>query len=630
MPDILKDILKELPDGVIETANFEGANIVLYTKDKNFFLGGEEKIRGIVDTIKKRIELRASESLLMPEEKTETFIKGLVPAEAEITQVIFDVQRSMVVIEAKRPGMAIGKGGEMLKNIKKDTFWTPVIQRSPAIRSKIIEAIRQVLYVNDNYRKKFLNAVGKKIYKEWNPEKREEWIRITFLGGARQVGRSCLLLQTPESKILLDCGIDIASQGKDRFPSLTIPEFNIKEIDAIILSHAHLDHSGLVPYLYKMGYRGPAYMTAPTRDVVALLALDMIGVSYKKATAPLYSSSDIKEMIKHSVCLEYGAVTDIAPDVRLTLYNAGHALGSSMVHLNIGNGLHNLLYTGDMKFGVTESMEKAEINFPRLESVIIESTYGGREDILPGRKECEDKLMETVKKTMERKGKVLIPVLGVGRAQEVMLMIERAIREGRFPPKIPIYVDGMVWDVTAIHTAYPNFLNNSVKSRIFMDENPFSEEIFKRVGSPTERKEVVEGGPCVIIATSGMLVGGASVEYFRELADSARNTIIFVCYQGAGSFGRQVKEGLDEARFDVEGREEIVKIKLEIVPIDGLSGHSGRNQLLSFIGSIKPTPKKIIINHGEQSKCLDLASSLYKMYHIETIAPRNLETIRLK
>lgn len=629
MPDILKDILKELPSSISE-ANFEGANIVLYTKDRDFFLTGEEQIRRVVDKIKKRIELRSDESLLMSQEKTESFIDGIIPKEAEIVKTIFDVQRSIVVIEVKKPGLAIGKKGELLHDIKKQTFWTPQIQRSPAIESKITDTIRQVLYVNDAYRRKFLNSIGKKIYKEWNPEKREEWVRITFLGAGREVGRSCLLLHTPESKILLDCGINTAAQDKDKFPYLNVSEFDIKQLDAVILSHAHLDHSGLVPYLYKMGYRGPIYMTTPTRDISALLALDFIGVAYKQAAMPLFSQSDVKEMVRHSICLDYGEVTDIAPDVRLTFYNAGHALGSAMVHLNIGNGLHNLLYTGDMKYGATKALEACAISFPRLETVIIESTYGGKDNVLPSRQECEQQLIEAIKRTIERKGKALIPSLGVGRGQEEMLILEDAMRQGLLP-NVPIYVDGMVWDITAIHTAYPNFLAGGVKNRIFKDENPFASDIFKRIKGPAERKEVVEGGPCIIVATSGMLTGGASVEYFRELADSKRNSIIFTCYQGPGSLGRQVKEGLKEATLTgEEGRQESFQINLEVVAIDGLSGHSSRNQLLSFINYIQPQPKKIIINHGEQSRCLDLASTLYKMYHIETVVPRNLETVRLK
>ena len=629
MADIISSILKELPD-VIGNASFEGANIVLYTNDKEFFLDSEEKIKAIVNRIKKRVELRADESALLDKEKTEKFIREIVPAEAEITDIIFDMQRSIVIIEAKKPGMAIGKGGEILREIRKKTFWLPQIQRSPAIRSQITENIRNVLYLNNNYRKKFLNSIGKNIYKEWNPEKIEEWVRITFLGSGRQVGRSCLLLSTPESKIILDCGIDVAAQkNQDKFPYLDVSECDIKEIDAILLSHAHLDHSGMVPWLYKMGYRGPCYMTLPTRDISSLLALDYIGVAYKKAVQPLFSTDDIKEMVKHSICLEYNEVTDITPDVRLTFYNAGHALGSAMIHLNIGNGLHNMLYSADMKFGKTRLLEPAETLFPRLESVIIESTYGSKNDILPPRKDAEDMLINAIKKTIERKGKVLIPELGLGRSQETMLIIEQAINSGVLP-NIPVYIDGMIWDITAIHTAYPNFLSNVVKAQIFADNNPFSSEIFKRVGSTQERQQVFEGGPCVVLATSGMLVGGASVEYFKEFAGSKNNNIIFVCYQGIGSLGRQVQEGIKEVKYQVENHEEIAKVNMEVTTIDGLTAHSGRNQLLAFINNLQPAPKRVIINHGEQSKCLDLASSLYQLHRVETSAPRNLETIRLK
>src|SRR3990167_3211813 len=208
MSEILKAIKSELPSGIVSEAIFEGANIVLYTADKEFFKESDEKIREVVRKVKKRIELRADTSLLAPQEETEKTIRAIVPEEAEIEKVIFDTHRSIAIVEAKRPGIVIGKQGSILKEIRNSTMWTIQTQRSPAIHSKITEKIRDVLYANNNYRKKFLNEIGKKIYENWNPEKMDIWVRLTYLGSGRQVGRSCLLLQTPKSKIIFDCGIN--------------------------------------------------------------------------------------------------------------------------------------------------------------------------------------------------------------------------------------------------------------------------------------------------------------------------------------------------------------------------------------------------------------------------------------
>ncbi|MCA9487537.1 MAG: beta-CASP ribonuclease aCPSF1 [Nanoarchaeota archaeon] len=628
MTDILKNITDRLV-GKIKEANFEGANIVLYTQNEDFFKNGEGKIKEIVNDIKKRIELRADSKLLMDKELTEKRIKELVPGEAEITNVLFDAQRSIVVVEAKKPGMVIGKQGSILDDIRKATFWTPQVQRSSAIKSQITENIRSVLYANNSYRRKFLNEIGEKIYQEWNPEKMDMWVRLTFLGGARQVGRSCFLLQTPNTKILLDCGIDVASEGADKFPVFNIPEFNMSSLDAVIISHAHLDHVGLLPYLYKMGYKGPVYMTAPTRDIAALLNLDFIGVAYKQAVAPIFSSSDVKEMVKHSICLNYNEVTDVAPDVRLTFYNSGHVLGSSMVHLNIGNGLHNLLYMADYKYAKTRLLDPAVANFPRVETAITESTYGAKTDILPPRKETEEQFIGLVKKALNRGGKVLLPELGLGHAQETMMRMEESMRSGELP-KVPIYIDGMVWDINAIHTAYPDFLSSKIRNQVFQDKNPFTSEVFSRVGSAQERKDVIEGGSCIIIATSGMLVGGASVEYFKEFAGNEKNLMILSCYQGPGSMGRQLQEGARKVVVEEDGLKREIEVKMEVTLFNGLSPHAGRNEIMSIFNNMRPKPKRIIVNHGEVSKSLDLASSLYKLNRVETNVPRGLETLRLR
>lgn len=633
MVEILKEILSFIPDkSKISSTLFEGANIVLYTKDKDFFLESNGLIKEIVSNIKKRVELRPDPSLCMDMEEAEERIKNLIPKEANINKIIFDPQRSVVVIEAEKPGLAIGKSGEVLKEIKEQTLWVPLIKRTPTIKSTIIEKISHVLYENNDYRKKFLDRIGHRIYEGWQREKKEEWIRVSFLGAARQVGRSCLFLQTPESKILLDCGIDVGANEENMYPFLETPEFNIKDLDAVILSHAHTDHCGLIPYLYKMGYRGPLYCTTPTRDVAALLCLDYIGIQQKEGKKVLYSSTDIKEMVKHCIWLDYEEVTDITPDVRLTFYDAGHILGSAMIHLHIGNGLHNILYTGDFNYEVSNLLGAAETKFPRLETVIIESTYGGKDDEnLPTRKESEEELVKLIKETIERGGKVLMPVLGVGRSQEAMVIVERMIREGKLE-KIPFFVQGMVWDINAIHTAYPDYFNKNIKNLIFhRDQNPFMSDIFTHIAGQKEMKEVIEEkGPCVIMATSGMMVGGASVEYFKALADNHKNTLILTCYQGPGTLGRRLQNGEREINLGTGAKPEMINVKMGIHNLSGFSGHSSRNQILDFSRRLEPKPKKFIIVHGENMKCLDLASTLHKLNRVETNAPKNLEVIRIK
>ena len=628
MNEILKEVMKHIPaDAEISESGFEAANIILYTKNKEFFLNPNGKIKEIVDKVKKRIELRPDSSLLMDEEKAEKEIRKLIPEEAGLKNIIFDEPRSKVILEAEKPGLAIGKAGEILVEIKKKTFWVPIVRRNPPIRSQIIEKIRKVLYENADYRRKFLNRVGERIYGGWTNEKKDEWIRVTLLGAGRQVGRSCLLLQTPESNVLLDCGVDVsANHEEDAYPMLDAPEFDINKLDAVVATHSHADHVAFIPFLYKMGYKGPVYFTAPGRDIASLMALDYISVAQKQGRKAIFGSVDIKEMVKHSISLEYGEVSDITPDIRVTFYDAGHELGSAMVHLNIGNGLHNILYTGDFLYETSNLLSMAETQFPRLETIIMEATYGGQNDIYPTRRDTEELLYKTIKETIARNGKVLMPVLGTGRAQEVMMIIEKGVRNGSLD-KIPVYIQGIVWDINAIHTAYPDFFNANIRKMIFHnDQNPFLNEIFKEVGSRKEMDQVLDGPPCVILATSGMMVGGASVEYFKELADNPKNTIVFTSYLGQGCLGRIIVEG--EKEFNIDGKE--VKMKMEVSAVRGFSGHSPRDKLINFVRHLDPKPKKIILLHGENSKCLDLASTLHKTFRVETNAPKNLESIRIR
>ena len=618
---LLDSIKSELPsNAMISDISYEGSEIILYTKSRDFFCESGSLIRKIVSSVKKRIEVRADPGILLAEEKAVEMIKKIVPKEAGIRDIYFEPEFAKVVIHTEKPGLVIGKSGETLAAVKEKTFWTPDIKRAPVIDSEVIRSIRKMLHKEASYRKKFMNKLGEKIY---SPGKEVEWIRLSALGAFREVGRSCMLLQTPQSNVMLDCGIAVSALSTKPFPYLDMPEFHLQDLDAVIVSHAHLDHIGLVPYLYEYGYKGPLYCTRPTRDLAALLQLDYIQICQRENKKPLYTSKGIEEAIKHCIPLDYGEVTDITPDMRITLQNAGHLLGSSTVHVHIGDGLYNILYTGDMKYEKTKLFERASTDYARVEALIIESTYGGAEDMLPSHRDGEKFLADIVRKTIERGGRVLRPSFAVGRAQDVIaILVESGI-------DVPIYLDGMLWDATAIHKAYPEFLSKDIQTLILhKGKNPFSDSRLKGIGSQKERLEVLNSNhPAVIIATSGMLVGGPAIEYLQNFAANEKNMLLFVGYQAEGTTGRRIQKGWKNIQLD-NGK--MLELNLEIATVQGLSGHSDRSQLIRFIRNLKAKPRKVIINHGDNTNCIELAHGIYKEFKIETIAPRNLETIRFR
>ncbi|MDI6798650.1 MAG: beta-CASP ribonuclease aCPSF1 [Candidatus Aenigmarchaeota archaeon] len=621
--EILERVKSSLLKEAISRIELEGSEIIVYTKDKEFFATHEETVRKVVEELKKRIEVRPESSLCLDQEYAKRKIMEIVPEDAKIKDIYFEPERSLVIIAAEKPGLVIGKGGETFRRIRAETFWVPRIERVPSIKSDIIEGIRKVIHSEVKFRKEFLNRIGESIFTERKTNR--DWIRLIGLGGWREVGRSCILVETPKSKILLDCGVNVGGSNSNVYPYLQTKEFDYSELDAIIISHSHLDHLGCVPMLFEHGYSGPLYLTTPTVDLATLLWLDYIDVMQRNATTPLFTAKGVKEAVKHSIALEYGEVSDVAPDVRLTFQNAGHVLGSSLIHLHIGEGLHNIVYASDMKFGKTTLLDQAFTGFQRVETLILESTYGGANDIMPPRQEAERQLMEIINKTMERNGICLIPSFAVERAQDVMAILV----ENNF--QYPVFIDGMIWDATGIYTAYPEYLSKQVQKKIFSGQDPFLSEIFKRVASPQEREKVLEQRPCVIISTSGMLVGGPVITYLQNLAEDPRNTLIFVGYQVEGSLGRRIQKGWKEIPMRTEdGKTITIKLQMEVQTIDGLSGHSDRNQLLSFVHRLAARPDKVIVVHGENQKAVKLARSIHKLFRIETVAPRNLEAIRLK
>jgi KH/beta-lactamase-domain protein len=623
-------ILENVPrEAEVTRVEYEGPMLSVYAKKPEILVDQGNVIAEIVGVIRKRIVVRSDPSVRLPEIEAERITRELIDPEAEITDINFDPSLGEVIIETKKPGLAIGHNGIVLQEIIKKTKWRPHVLRSPPIRSKIVTNMRHYMHSESKERERILRTIGERIFRPKTYEVGD--VRMTVLGGAQEVGRSAFLVKTRESSVLLDCGINPGSQRPfESFPRFDSPEFEIDSLDAVVISHAHLDHCGLIPFLYKYGYDGPVYCSAPTSNLMTLLQLDYLDVAGKQGITPYYDQKDVRECVLHTIPLRFGVVTDIAPDVRLTLHNSGHILGSAMAHLHIGEGLHNIVYTGDYKFARTMLLEAAATEFPRVETVITESTYGGSDDVMPSRMEAEERLTSVVNATLERKGHVLIPVPAVGRAQEIMLIIDGYMKRGMMR-EAPVFIEGMISEATAIHTAYPEYLGRDVRHSILHEEiNPFQSDYFTIVEHPSIRQGIIEGEPCVVLATSGMLEGGPVIEYFKNWAADPKNTVIFVSYQIEGTLGRRVQKGVTEVTtMDNEGKMAVAQVKLQVESIEGFSGHSDRRQLIAYLTHLKPKPERVFMCHGEKSKIHSFANFMDSKVGINAVVPAVLETFRL-
>ncbi len=628
---IRETIIEHMPkDAEITRIEFEGPRLAIYVKNVALLAEQSYVVTEIVSLLHKRIVVRSDQSIRLPEREAEVNIRKILPIEAEVESVNFDPSLGEVVIEAKKPGVAIGKEAAILQQVVKETRWRPRILRAPPLHSKVIASTRHILHTESEERSRILRDVGERIFRP--TFSKAGYVRLVTLGAFHEVGRAAMLIQAGESNVLLDAGINPGAQDPSMaFPRFDMSEFNLERLDAVVISHAHLDHCGILPFLFKYGYDGPIYCSEPTQVLMTLHQLDYLDVHSREGEHSPYDQKDVREVVTHTVPLRYNVVTDVAPDIKLTLHNAGHILGSSIVHLHIGEGLHNVVYSADFKFGRTMMLDPAMALFPRAETLIIESTYGGPDDIMPDREGVEGRLVSIVNDTVEKGGKVLIPVPAVGRAQEIMLVLDAYMRNGALR-ELPIYIEGMVNEATAIHTAFPEYLIRDIKEQILhQDLNPFQSQYFHPVTHPGDREEIVAGGPCVIIATSGMLEGGPAIDYFRHLAPDPRNTLAYVSYQVDGTLGNRIKNGLKEVSlFAHDGKMEMVKVNMRVESIEGFSGHSDRNQLMGFIKRMVPKPTRIIVNHGERRKSDIFAQNVNRIFGIKTVVPDVMESIRLR
>jgi uncharacterized protein len=667
-----KQILQSLPqEALITCAKLEGTNIALYTKNPEFSLTDLTlHLSALSKSLKKRFIIRTDPNIRLTEDESRSAITKILPKEISVSVIFCDDATGEVILEVNNPE---GITSDIFLKIAKVTGWITHTRRSPHIPSNSIKNIHSTLKSSSKDRQIFYQNLGKRIFRptllsnnllklneEYSkgnngkdtftrpyladqisksytigPSNNYKYnnlkeVLIYCLGGVKQVGRSCFVVVTPESKIMLDCGINPGeNQSYNAYPRIDWFNFSLDDLDAIVISHAHIDHQGFLPALYKFGYKGPVYCTEPTLPLMNLLQMDSVKISKSNGTYLPYELRDVNEIIKHCIPIPYGKPTDISPDITITLNNAGHIMGSATVHINIA-GTHNILYTGDYKYARTQLLDSAISNYPRVETIITESTYGASTDVMPEQSTVYNTFTESINHTLKQGGKVLIPVPAVGRAQEIMLVLDKEMRDGRLIES-PIFIEGMISEASAIHMSYAHYLGYEVRKSVSQGINPFLSSYFTVINGLGKRDEVFnDDSPSIIMATSGMLEGGPSVEYFKEISPNPRNKIIFVSYQINGTLGRRVLDGtISEASMvEKNGKMKVVPVRCSKQKIDGFSGHSDFNQILSFISKIKP--KRVLVNHGEKSKSENVASNIYSRLRIRSSVPDNREIIKLR
>jgi uncharacterized protein len=668
---VSKVILKSIPsDSQITFVRFEGPNIALYTKNPKFALTELTYfLSSLSKTLKKRFIIRTDPTSRLPEDQTRQAVVKLLPKDVQVSAIFCDDATGEVVLEVSKPE-AIDPN--MLVQIAQSTGWIAHTRRSPHIPSSSINTLHSTLKTSAKERTEFLQKLGKRVFREslvvssvngndatpprrqqqqqqqmiatvdsaataeprvnksqsWSTSREE--VMLFCLGGVKQVGRSCFVVVTPETKVMLDCGINPGEMsGLDAYPRLDWFNFDLDHLDAVVVSHAHIDHQGFLPTLFKYGYRGPVYCTEPTLPLMILLQTDSVKIANNNGTYLPYAARDVNEVIKHCITLPYGKPTDISPDMTITLNNAGHIMGSATVHLNI-SGAHNILYSGDYKYARTQLLDSAVSVYPRVETLITESTYGNTTDVMPDQQSVYRGFTESINKTLMEGGKVLLPVPAVGRAQEIMLVMAKEMKEGRLIES-PIYIEGMISEASAIHMSYAHYLGSDVRKSVSQGINPFQSEYFTVISGYGKRDDILnDENPAIVMATSGMLEGGPSVEYFKELAPNPKNKIIFVSYQINGTLGRRVLDGAmsEVSMMEKSGKVKVVPVRCQTQKIDGFSGHSDFNQILNFVSRIRP--KRVLVNHGEKSKSENVASAVYSRLKIRSGVPDNREIVRLR
>jgi metallo-beta-lactamase family protein len=456
-------------------------------------------------------------------------------------------------------------------------------------------------------------------------------MEIEFLGAARNVTGSMHLLHVNGSSILLECGLFQGRRQESFERNRSLP-FDPSKIDAMVLSHAHIDHSGNIPNLVRAGYRGNIHCTHATRDLCSVMLrdcghimeadADYINKKHRRAgepeIEPIYTVADAAASLRNFVSMDYERTTFLTPDVRLTFYDAGHILGSALVAMDIreGDRQRRLLFTGDLgRPGMPILQDPQPVH--DVDLLITESTYGGRTHGTI--QEAESRLGQVILDTHNRGGRVIIPAFSVGRTQEVVYALHRLRVAGQIP-SIPIYVDSpLAVNATEVFRLHPEYYDSETQAFMRNHEDVFEFGELTYIRDVEESKALNERRePMVIISASGMCEAGRILHHLRNGITSERNTVLFVGFQAEDTLGRRIQEG----RPEVSILGEMFRVRAHVESIDGYSAHADRNELLAYMRSIHPERiGHAYVVHGEAESALALQPALVELGIGEAIVP---------
>jgi metallo-beta-lactamase family protein len=462
-------------------------------------------------------------------------------------------------------------------------------------------------------------------------------LEIKLFGAAKGVTGSCYSIVTENEKILVDCGM---FQGSKDINRMNFEDFGFEpsSYDALILTHAHLDHCGRIPKLVKYGFRGKIYCIDATKQLAAIVLLDAAKIAAKDTEhenkrrakegmpprKPLFNENDVKAAMKLFKVISYDEDVSITKNITARYYDAGHILGASSVQLQINDGgkIKIIAFSGDL--GQEDSIiVKNTENIKKADYVFIESTYGARLHEHGGDRKKD--LLKIINESYKRGGKLMIPSFAVERAQDILFCIAE-FKEKNLIPDIPVYLDSpMASKATEVFKEHTEYYNDQVLAIMKEGANPFSFSKLIVTDSVEESKAINSvKGPCIIIAGNGMCSAGRIKHHIRNNIEDPKNTLLFVGYQAEGTLGYWIKKGQKIVKLlGVQ-----VRVNSKIESIDGFSGHADYLGLLKWIKAFSPKPKKVFITHGEESQAKEFSKKV-EAEGIKTYIPGLAEPIEL-